>query len=398
MRYKGIKSILFLIIFLAPAVGYLNILSGNKNTIIEPIIMMLASAWLLIQKVKSSSKYSLGIPEFSFLLFLFIIIIKNLLSDHFNIHDLCYIFFFFLLYLDFKSVFSDYQIKHLSFLLFVLSGVTLPVYITLALYHYYIQNERLKFFYIPNMSIFGILLGSQLIFFMAIGLLQKKDQSLFRCQKFIFTVVIILSGFLLILTESRAGWLGFAAASFYATYQYLQSFRLKKRVLYFAASFLVALFFALLIYKPGSTAGRGLVYKITAEKLKESWISGIGYGQLKVRYNEYQASYFSQHDIDSKEASFADNTFYAFNDVLQILIENGIIGLLVTILIMTSLFWKINKTQIPPESKHLFIAATASLICILSSALFSYPLQVYPILIQTTLCFSIVNYFSKSYF
>ena len=121
MRYKGIKSILFLIIFLAPAVGYLNILSGNKNTIIEPIIMMLASAWLLIQKVKSSSKYSLGIPEFSFLLFLFIIIIKNLLSDHFNIHDLCYIFFFFLLYLDFKSLFSDYQIKHLSFLLFIMA-------------------------------------------------------------------------------------------------------------------------------------------------------------------------------------------------------------------------------------------------------------------------------------
>ena len=46
-----------------------------------------------------------------------------------------------------------------------------------------------------------------------------------------------------------------------------------------------------------------------------------------------------------------------------------------------------------PENKHLLTAAVASLICILTGAIFSYPLQIFPILFQATLCLSIINSF-----
>ena len=48
--------------------------------------------------------------------------------------------------------------------------------------------------------------------------------------------------------------------------------------------------------------------------LKDNWLWGIGHGQFKAKYNEYQAAYFSSHSIDSKEAVLADNSIYAFND------------------------------------------------------------------------------------
>ncbi|MBK8519391.1 MAG: O-antigen ligase family protein [Chitinophagaceae bacterium] len=200
---------------------------------------------------------------------------------------------------------------------------------------------------------------------------------------------VILLGF----TQGRAGCIGLAIAIAYIACQYLTATSFKRVVLFMTLPAIVLLTAAIVLFKSDSSSGRLLIYKVSAGMLKENWLWGIGHGQFKIQYNQYQAAYFAAHNIDSKEALLADNTFYAFNDLLQAVIENGIIALLFLAAILFLLVWQIKKAKTNTDNKHLFTASVASLLCVLTGALFSYPLQILPIAVQATLCLCIINSF-----
>lgn len=145
------------------------------------------------------------------------------------------------------------------------------------------------------------------------------------------------------------------------------------------------------LLKPGSSQGRMLVYKAGYSLLKKHWLGGIGPRQFKVKYLQAQALYFSQNNINSKEALLADNTVYAFNDLYQFLLENGIIGLSVLIFLMAVFVQRIKNTVTIKENSSYFSAASASLICIFTCSLFSYPLQVFPVILQVVFCTALIN-------
>jgi hypothetical protein len=54
---------------------------------------------------------------------------------------------------------------------------------------------------------------------------------------------------------------------------------------------------------------------------------------------------------------------------------------------------QVRKAQTNTANKDIFTAATASIICTVTGCLFSYPVQILPITIQTVLCLSIINSF-----
>ncbi|MBL7702964.1 MAG: O-antigen ligase family protein [Ferruginibacter sp.] len=197
----------------------------------------------------------------------------------------------------------------------------------------------------------------------------------------------------MIFTQSRTGCIGLVFVLVYIIYCYFSGSKVNRIALYSAFAFATILVVAMFFLKSGSSGGRLLIYKISAGMLKDNWLWGIGHGQFKVQYNQYQAAYFATHNIDSKEALLADNTFYAFNDFLQAVIENGVFAFIILAAIIFLLVGQIKKAKTTGANKHLLTASVASLICILTGALFSYPLQIFPIVVQAILCLSIINSF-----
>lgn len=55
-------------------------------------------------------------------------------------------------------------------------------------------------------------------------------------------------------------------------------------------------------------------------------ITGIGWGNFQREYGLHQATYFQAGNYSQKEFLLADNTFYAFNDYWELIVETGSIG------------------------------------------------------------------------
>jgi len=338
---------------------------------------------------------SIKFSELLFLLFIFYVIIKNLMTNTLETSAISYLLFFVILYYSLKTFFSVNNLSSYSKLLFCTTAI-LVAYLAYAIYNCYFEQESLTNLYIPNKSIFSILLASQVVFIFPIWDFYKKSKKPLRFASWLFIGLLVASLLILSLTQGRAGWLGLIVSIFYIAYQSLSGPWIKRIAIYLSLPLFCMLTAAMFFYKSDSSNGRLLIFKISAGMLKDNWLFGIGQGQFKVYYNDYQAEYFSSHNLDSKEALLADNTFYAFNDFFQALIENGLIAFLILAAIMFLLIHQKNKTEITSGNKHLFTAAVASLICILTGSLFSYPLQIFPIAIQATLCLAIINSYPSS--
>lgn len=76
--------------------------------------------------------------------------------------------------------------------------------------------------------------------------------------------------------------------------------------------------------KKDSSLGRALIYKISSKALRENMITGIGIDQFAHKYLLFQAEYFENQKFDEKELLLADNTYFAFNDYYQLIVELGI--------------------------------------------------------------------------
>lgn len=123
-----------------------------------------------------------------------------------------------------------------------------------------------------------------------------------------------------------------------------------------------------------SADGRLLVWKVTGTIIKDHFITGVGYDRFKAYYMDAQANWFS-HLPAAADTQLADNTYYAFNEALQLLVENGVVGLLlVGLIILACIRTKVNK-----EDAFLKQIAGGTLIAIVVFGLFSYPMQILPI-------------------
>lgn len=243
--------------------------------------------------------------------------------------------------------------------------------------------------YFHNSSIFCIWLSAVAAFILP-TIIQNKGISKLSAMAF---VCITLSA--VILLGGRAGLLGLGAASIFIYRKSNLTAYLRKKPVFFA--FLAAAFLLLLyVSKPGSSSGRLHIYSISLQILKNNWLTGIGIGKFKAAFNEYQAAYFMQHDIDSKRALLADNTFYAFNDYLQWVAETGIGGFILLACFGILLIKRTSCLLKHHQNNPMLKGAVAALISLSVSAFFSYPLQVLPIQLTALACLGIILFFPLS--
>lgn len=195
------------------------------------------------------------------------------------------------------------------------------------------------------------------------GLYRLYHQRIFiRWLILIFSLLII---FVLILSDSRAGWLAalVGCAFIWRTWD-----RVKRTNLLFRVSlgvFIVFLCIGGYYYKRNSADGRLLIWRVTTDMIVDAPVLGHGVGAFEKKYMYYQARFFKSHSL-SEYANIADNVIYPYNEFLHIAVEMGILGILLILLIIITLVWRV-----PMERENIIYVGGVMALIVFS--MFSYP-------------------------
>jgi hypothetical protein len=173
---------------------------------------------------------------------------------------------------------------------------------------------------------------------------------IFKFSYYLSLLTIIAILLVLPATMIRAAWLGAIAGSLlvlqykYRLVQTIQQFlntRIRRiTALTVTLTLLLLLGTGLYHLKKDSANGKLFIWEVTLGKIAENPLFGHGVGRFEAEYNNWQAGYFKQHpdDIDGPKARVAGNTKYAFNEFLELSSETGLIGLVLFLVLIASVF------------------------------------------------------------
>ncbi len=255
----------------------------------------------------------------------------------------------------------------------------------LQLYHYVPSNHNAflvtgGFF---NPAPYAIYLSSLVAFLVPILLyFIKKQEKLLS----VLTLILLLSCILLIaICYSRSAWIGLFFSLLFIV-AYLLGSRLfnlwkylKYKVVWISTLLTLSFSIAFWLYsiKENSALGRLLIWKVSFTIFQENPISGIGAGAFGANYVNFQYNLFQNSAVLSLYKGLAGDVRFAFNDFLQILCENGIIGLLLFCSVVVFTFYK--KSNLSEDEFNLSniidLSLLSSVIVLLISGMSSYPLS-----------------------
>lgn len=236
--------------------------------------------------------------------------------------------------------------------------------------------------FLVNKSSFSILLASQIAFVAPHICRTTMNAKWHKFYKILAIITFAITAFyLLYKTSGRAGVMGFSCAMIFWLF-----LKYKTNLIFkiFSGLLITSIFISLFFLKENSSNGRLMIYKIVfKEATLGDWISGVGYGNFKVKYNQWQANYFSKRPEYSADVTYAENTYYAFNDFFQFILETGILGLAMLLLISILLIRRYKQQVNQIANDYFLLGAWLSLMCLIVSALFFYSFQIvaiYPLL------------------
>jgi O-antigen polymerase len=195
-----------------------------------------------------------------------------------------------------------------------------------------------------------------------------------RWMRFICAIIVIAIVGCIIVLQARAAIIAAGVSTFVYGIRWLKTYtELKLSVIHYSLVALVAvlLFSGLYLLKKDSANGRLLIWRCSAELIAQKPLVGHGKNGFIANYMNEQADYFTRHP-DSKYTILADNIRHPFNEYIKSIVEYGIIGFFLIVLLLFYPFYYSRKT-----SSKTAPAIRLSLLSIAICALFSYPLN-YP--------------------
>lgn len=189
-----------------------------------------------------------------------------------------------------------------------------------------------------------------------------------------------------VLTSARASWLALIVSVLYVCYiNCRQRISIKKKVIYSFCTLCIWVLLSGFVYnmKPLSVHGRLLIWKVSWQMIKDKPVTGFGKGGFEANYLYYQAAYLKENPsgIDSYVAG---NTHIAFNEVVRITVEHGLIGLLVYI---TFIFFTF---LLPMRSDVISNSSKSVIFNIIIWGMFSYPNQIFTIITLFVIAYAIL--------
>lgn len=202
-----------------------------------------------------------------------------------------------------------------------------------------------------------------------------------KMLKFMACLLLIVA---VVLSGSRAGILALCVITILFFTVYYQRFINKRRIFFISggALILIGLFIGLIYLKPDSASGRVLIWKVSAELHKEHMILGNGLGSFKADYMLEQAKYLSSSRANENDRMLAGNTNHPFNEYLLLLIEQGLVGVALLLLLLIAIF----RSNVPLNSPALL-----ALVAIVIFSCFSYPFKYAFVWFVTIYCLSLLD-------
>lgn len=173
-------------------------------------------------------------------------------------------------------------------------------------------------------------------------------------------------------SESRSGMLAATAGTLLILFlesKPIRSVLLQKRTLLFLVPMALLASYAAYRFKADSANGRLLMWRVCLDMLKDRPLLGFGHGGFLAHYMEYQANYLSGHP-DTPFLLLADNVNNPFNEYITLVVNHGIVGLAVLIIVVVFILKSLceNKEEGP------VMLSQALVLCVW--AMFSYPLSI----------------------
>jgi O-antigen ligase len=271
---------------------------------------------------------------------------------------------------------------------FLLIGLAQAAYGLLQLYGYYpsLHSGFKLTGAFHNPGPFGVFLVSSFAFALGWYFFAEVNSSykiFLRCVCIAVCVAVVL---VLPATQSRTAWAACAASSaLLLWYKYdigTYWVKLKSRKVFLVAfivvitSSLISVLVLAYQFKAASAAGRLVTWQISMRMVSDEPLFGHGFGSFAHRYGNYQADYFAVHPDETSKIQVADKVEYAFNDYLQILIEQGAVGFALFVGVIFFVFKSVPWQHL--RRQPLLLASIASWMAVLVSGLFSYPFELAP--------------------
>lgn len=308
--------------------------------------------------------------------FLVVVLIQSLFNKSIEIRLVIYLYLFYGLFEFFRYLFSKGAFKD-SIICSFLAGVSIEIIFL---------KSNITFLRSPEMpdSVIninrGVLINHLVLiipFLMSISVYFKGKSPVLSFVAVVFTV---LCSSIVMRSDIRTGWIALISTGviFFkdytlSCYRYLtnkSALGIRKGLIIFCVS-VITIFLAIAAYnyKIASSKGHLLVLKTSVEMWLKAPVTGMGLNRFQGNYNHFQV----QHLKNTKygDALVADNTFYAFNEYLQLLIETGIVGIILPALACYVTFLAITKKH----KNILYTGACAGLLAMGICCLTSYPLH-----------------------
>lgn len=373
---KGIFLVIFCIsIFLFTRSNGYNILPFSNNIMLYlySVIGSIVILYLSTSRIKLKAIDILCLVYFIYNLLWLLVTSKTK-----NIETIYLFFFLAMLYINIRNISSIYY----KYILYSFPFIVISHFIYYICWEnpYYFLYEHKGVFtgFLHNSGLWGEFVAMTLI--CNIGLIHLNKKSKKTSTLLIFVSFIV--SFMLYESDSRASWLSFAIGilTFFSP---LIIKHLPKSIIIRTGSLLILiclctyLISGLYSYKKDSADGRILIWKISLEMVKDKPILGYGFDGFRKNYMNYQAAYFQEKQLPETINNLADDNHHAFNEFLRIIIEQGIIGVIILFIFLTTIGYTIYKYKlyIDTVSRTIISCLTA----LLFFSFFSYPLSTFHI-------------------
>ncbi|MGJ1317561.1 O-antigen ligase family protein [Sphingobacterium spiritivorum] len=188
-----------------------------------------------------------------------------------------------------------------------------------------------------NPGIYGCFLLSGLLF----GIHKIRSVADNPLNKIFYIIVCLIVFLALLYSGSRTAWLSLLGGIICLgiTGRRITGFlkKYKTLFLYVTGIGLVILIYFIFRINVHSIDGRFLIWKVLTPMIMINPLTGLGYGSYFIQYGNFQADYFLDDKASENEIQLASMNYYVFNEYLKILIEEGVVGFFLFILILTSI-------------------------------------------------------------
>ena len=366
-------------------------LSIGFFTVEANAVFMICALFTILLGCRFSKPYRFDLIDIIAVLYLFYILICQLFMwSNYGSKRIYIIAYSFLLLVVFRKMQNERYNIQKPILLAIIAGSIFEIVVSICQQHGIISNANDNFVYggsMGNQGALAALFSITIPILLSVSFVFKRTK---KYENFYYTILfcLLIMLYFVIVSKSRAAWIAcFIGCLFVLSRQFDIISKLKrffKKTTYILISIVAFMLvvtivsIALYHFKPDSAIGRLFIWKVSLLTPHDNLFFGAGIDSFYANYGNWQMNYFMNQETTDIERTIADYVTCAYNEFLEIFLEQGVLG----VLLFFSLFVFALRAKV---HNHISLGAKASLGAVLILSIFTYPFNM-PLVFVHTFC------------